>query len=393
MTNKENKIEKLIAELCPDGVEFLELSAVLDYEQPTPYIVSSAKYDDDFVTPVLTAGKSFILGYTNEEEGIYKANKNDSVIIFDDFTTSFHWVDFDFKIKSSAMKMIKPKTGIEIDFRFIYFAMRCIHFQKQDHSRHWISKYSKLKIPIPPLKIQQEIVAILDNFTQLTAELEAELEARKKQYEYYRNELLTFEERERLEWLLLSEVTMNTKNIKWKDTNDSYQYIDLSSVDRDTHFITTTVEISSENAPSRAQKIVQKDDIIFATTRPTLQRYVIIGDDYDGQIASTGYCVLRSKGIVLPKWIYYNIAKTEFNDYVESNQKGSAYPAISDAKVKNFKIPVPPISEQKRIVSILDKFDALTNSISEGLPAEISARKKQYEYYRNQLLTFPELTA
>jgi type I restriction enzyme S subunit len=92
----------------------------------------------------------------------------------------------------------------------------------------------------------------------------------------------------------------------------------------------------------------------------------------------------------LPKWIYYNISTLTFNDYVEKNQEGSAYPSITDTKVKAFKIPVPPLAEQERIVSILDKFDALTNDISVGLPAELKARRSQYEYYRGKLLTFNE---
>lgn len=155
--------------------------------------------------------------------------------------------------------------------------------------------------------------------------------------------------------------------------------------------ITETVTINSENAPSRAQKIVEKDDVIFATTRPTLRRFAIIGDDYAGEIASTGYCVLRADtSQVLPKWIYYNISTMAFNDYAEKNQEGSAYPSISDAKVKAFKMPIPDISEQERIISILDKFESLVNDISIGLPAELSARRSQYEYYRGKLLTFNE---
>ena len=94
----------------------------------------------------------------------------------------------------------------------------------------------------------------------------------------------------------------------------------------------------------------------------------------------------------MPKWVYYCISTTAFNDYVEKNQDGSAYPAISDSKVKAYKIPLPPIAEQNRIVAILDKFDALVNDISVGLPAELSARQKQYEYYRDQLLTFDRQT-
>ena len=185
---------------------------------------------------------------------------------------------------------------------------------------------------------------------------------------------------------------MPTNNIKWKETQKSYRYIDLTSVSRENRMITETIKINAENAPSRAQKIVEKDDVIFATTRPTLRRFAIIGDDYDDEIASTGYCVLRADtSHVLPKWIYYNISTLAFNDYVEKNQEGSAYPSISDAKVKAFKIPIPDISEQKRLVSILDKFESLVNDMSNGLPAELNARRKQYEYYRNKLLTFKPL--
>ena len=100
-------LQKMIGDLCPDGVPFMPLGEILDYEQPTKYIVKSTDYDDSYETPVLTAGQSFILGYTDEVDGVYCASKEDPVIIFDDFTTSFHWVDFDFKVKSSAMKMLK----------------------------------------------------------------------------------------------------------------------------------------------------------------------------------------------------------------------------------------------------------------------------------------------
>jgi type I restriction enzyme S subunit len=187
-----NKIQQLIQQYCPNGVEYKDLGEVLDYEQPTKYIVESTRYHKDHETPVLTAGQTFILGYTDETEGIYEASKENPVIIFDDFTTSFHWVDFEFKVKSSAMKMLRPKKDTEIIFRFIYFAMKCVEYNPQDHARQWISVYSKFQIPVPPLPIQQEIVTILDSFTQLEAELEAELEARRAQYEYYRAKLLNF---------------------------------------------------------------------------------------------------------------------------------------------------------------------------------------------------------
>ena len=190
-----SKLDKLISELCPDGVRCVQLNIALEYEQPTKYIVANTNYNDSFETPVLTAGQSFILGYTDETTGIYTATKENPTIIFDDFTTSFHWVDFSFKVKSSAMKMltVKPDKNKDFSFRYVYHCMKNIKFEPADHSRHWISKYSFLTIPIPPLPVQEEIVRILDNFTELTAELTAELEARKKQYEYYRNALLSFD--------------------------------------------------------------------------------------------------------------------------------------------------------------------------------------------------------
>ncbi len=114
---------------------------------------------------------------------------------------------------------------------------------------------------------------------------------------------------------------------------------------------------------------------------------------FDGQICSTGFCVLRTNNeLVINRWLYHNISSTNFFDHVEKYQKGAGYPAIADADVKMYKIPVPPLSVQSEIVRILDRFDALCNDLSSGLPAEIEARRKQYEYYRDKLLTFKERT-
>lgn len=242
--------------------------------------------------------------------------------------------------------------------------------------------FRKFQIPIPPLPIQAEIVRILDAFTELTA--------RKKQYNYYRDQLLSFEEGE-VEWKTLGEVTVSTSNIRWQEADRVYRYIDLTSVSRENNSIVETTEITAKTAPSRAQKLVEKDDVIFATTRPTQQRICLISEEYAGEIASTGYCVLKAKtDEVFSKWIFYYLLSAKFRNYVEENQSGSAYPAISDAKVKEFKLPIPSLAEQERIVAILDKFDALTSSISEGLPREIRLRQKQYEYYRELLLSFPK---
>ena len=117
-----NKINELIKKMCPNGIEYRKIGEITNYEQPSRYIVKSTDYNDDFSIPVLTAGQTFILGYTNETEGIYHATKNNPVIIFDDFTGAFKWVDFSFKVKSSAMKMITTKEDVLI--RYLYHLMQ-----------------------------------------------------------------------------------------------------------------------------------------------------------------------------------------------------------------------------------------------------------------------------
>ncbi|WP_320157541.1 restriction endonuclease subunit S [Acinetobacter sp. TTH0-4] len=193
-------MEKLLDDV---QVEWKVLGDVAKYEQPTKYLVKTTNYREDFETPVLTAGKTFILGYTDEIEGIYKASEN-PVIIFDDFTTANKWVDFDFKAKSSAMKMISSVDESKVSLKYIYYWLNTLpnELADGDHKRQWIGNYAKKEIPIPypenpkkSLEIQTEIVRILDTFSMMTAELTAELTAefnlRKKQYESYRDVLLS----------------------------------------------------------------------------------------------------------------------------------------------------------------------------------------------------------
>ena len=154
----------------------------------------------------------------------------------------------------------------------------------------------------------------------------------------------------------LGEVCLKTKNINWStvDDNDSYYYIDLTSVDRSTLSIVEPQIVTKENAPSRAKQIVSCGDIIFGTTRPTLKRLCIIPEEYDGQICSTGFCVLRPKEDVTSKWVFYAMQTDQFYKYVEPLQVGVNYPAITDGNVREYKIPVPQLNEQYQIVSELD---------------------------------------
>lgn len=163
-----------------------ELGELLSYEQPTPYIVESTDYNDNYKTPVLTAGKSFIIGYTNETAGIYDKLP---VIIFDDFTTSTQYVNFSFKVKSSAMKILTANTDLVLP-KYIFWRMQLIEFDHSTHKRYWIQQYSKIKVKIPSIPEQERIVAKTEElFSELGNNIET-LKNTKKQLGVYRQAVL-----------------------------------------------------------------------------------------------------------------------------------------------------------------------------------------------------------
>ena len=175
------------------------------------------------------------------------------------------------------------------------------------------------------------------------------------------------------EYKKLGEVCEKAKNIKWEEhPNQQYKYIDLSAVDRLKHRVLSTVSINSTNAPSRAKQIVKDGDVLFATTRPTLKRLVIVDKSLHEQICSTGFCVLRpNKEKIESSWLYYILSDQSFYNYIEPLQKGASYPAVTDMQVKSYLIPIPPLSEQHRIVSYLDaafaKIDAVAKNAEDAL--------------------------
>ena len=385
-----SKIDDLIKKYCPNGVQFMTFEEVCDYEQPGKYIVESTNYSDYYATPVLTAGQTFILGYTDETEGIYQASKSNPVIIFDDFTGAFKWVDFPFKVKSSAMKLLTPNGKALL--RYIFHYMGCLNFSSDEHKRLWIATYSKFKIPVPPLEVQREIVQVLDSFTMLTAELTAELSARKKQYEYYRDQLLsfnnvrgvlTFANPESVRWMTLGEIgkVSMCKRILKSETSAEGE-VPFFKIGTFGGKADAYISYQKYEEYKSKYSFPKKGDVLISAAG-TIGRTVV----YDGKPA-----YFQDSNIV---WIDNDesIVLNSFLNYCYKTQpwkasEGGTIARLYNDNIARTKIPVPPIEIQNRIVKVLDNFDSICSDLQIGLPAEIDARKKQYEYYRDLLLSF-----
>ncbi len=259
-------------------------------------------------------------------------------------------------------------------------------------------KMGKIKIPIPPLEVQEEIVRILDKFTELTAErtaeLTAELPARKKQYEFYRDKLLKIGDHG--EWFTISDI-FEVKNgytpskkvaLYWE--NGEVPWFRLEDIRTNGRVLSDSIQHISPLGVKKSG-LIKKNSIMISTTA-TLGEHALVTTDYLSNQQITNITIkAHFENRLLPKFAFYYcfiIAKECFNI---ANYSGGI-PIVDQSKFKRLLIPVPPLEEQRRIVEILDRFDKLCNDLTEGLLAEIEARKKQYEYYRDKLLTFKEIS-
>lgn len=412
-----SKLEQLINKLCPEGVEFDFLYTVMDYEQPTKYIVKDTKYDDEFEIPVLTAGQSFILGYTNESTGIFEASTDNPVIIFDDFTTSFHWVDFNFKVKSSAMKMLRLKKdkSHDAEFRYIYHVMKNIQYAPVDHTRQWIEKYSKFKIPLPPLPIQKEIVCILDKLTKisekLTNELTEELTARKQQYEYYRDTVLNSIKQSKLypikevcdtitNFAAAGSFAEVSKNVPYLSKPDYAQLI--RTVDIKCNYTNNSpIYISKDSYDYLWRVQLDTPCIVLPSVGNCGEVYYIdpIKLPYKYNALAKNALLIRSSKVNL-LYLKYTFESFEFQKKLKKVTSNMGQSKFNKTDFEKLTIPIPypedeekSLAEQQRIVDILNRFYKIYNDISEELPDEIEARQKQHKYYRDKLLTFKKKEA
>ena len=272
---------------------------------------------------------------------------------------------------------------------------------------------AKIKIPIPPLETQQKIVKILDKFTELEAMLETALEAelalRKRQYQYYRDFILDFDNqigggiadgyKGRLKdvvWKTLGEVgtLIRGNGLQKKDfTEDGIPAIHYGQIY--THYGTFASKTKSFVSARLAEKLkkAQYGDVLIAGTSENIQDVMTPVGWLGGEIVFSGdMFAFRPNTEINTKYLTYMLQTTMFQKYKEKYAQGTKVIRVKGENFLKFEIPIPPLPEQEKIVAILDKFDTLTNSISEGLPHEIALRRKQYEYYREQLLAFPKAT-
>ena len=344
----------------------VKLGDILDYEQPNSYIVRNSNYDKKFVTPVLTAGQSFILGYTNEKENIFKAKEN-PVIIFDDFTTASKYVDFDFKVKSSAMKILKPKEGINI--KYVYYAMQNIKFDNQLHKRYWISEYSKIKLLIPDIKIQEKIVKELDLINKL-------LDYKKKQIELF-DDFIKSQFVEMFEPIKIKE---KMKNISvYFSRGKTPNYVEKSNIKVISQACIYWDEFKYEKAKyqdeNKALKVLEKmiengDVLITSTGTGTLGRCnVYYGEDHK-YMADSHVSILRlNYKKVNPIFFkyYFMQEKVQKELYAECVNGSTNQIELSKDRFLNFRILIPEITLQNQFSEIVKQIDKQKFEIEKSL--------------------------
>lgn len=286
---------------------------------------------------------------------------------------------------------IKPNENLLLTKYAYYFLlsnqMKIFGMKKGSGVPHVYSKdVATLKIPIPPISLQKEIVKILDKLTELEAALEAALEAelslREKQYQYYRDHLLSFGDN--VEWKSLGEVVeYSSTRIRYELLNENnYVGVDNLLQNRAGKTISNYVPTSG----NLTQFIL--GDILIGNIRPYLKK--IWQADCEGGTNGDVLVIRITDKDVDARYLYQVLSDDKFFEYNMKHAKGAKMPRGNKQAILQYPIPIPPLTTQQKIVEILDKFDHLTNSISEGLPKEIELRRKQYEYYRERLLTFPK---
>jgi len=316
--------------------------------------------------PIISQEAKFINGYWNKNDDLYKTDV--PVVIFGDHTQVLKYIDFDFVLGADGVKILKARPFLYP--KYLYYYLQSIHIKNLGYARHFrLLKEKKVKYP-SSLSEQKRIVSKLDDIfkdAEKAKEIaEKNLQNAKDLFESYLENVFS-NLREGWETHTLGDIIQKTENCDpTKNPESTFTYIDVSSVNNKTFTIDNTTKLRGRDAPSRARKLVKSGDVIFATVRPTLKRLTIIGKEYDSQICSTGYFILRTKDYISNKLLFYYLMGPNFISEMEKIQKGASYPAVTDGEIRQQVISFPKdLSEQKKLVDILDNLFTDSNRLQE----------------------------
>ena len=405
-----SRLDELIAEFCPNGVEYKTIDEIavdiyrgsgIKRDQVTEEGIPCVRYGEIYTTYGVWFEKckshtklEYVKSPKYFEYGdILFAITGESV---EDIAKCCAYMGNEKCLAGGDIVVLKHKE----DPKYISYALSTVDAQKQKSSGKVKSKVvhssvpsiKAIKLPVPPLEVQREIVHILDSFTLLTAELTAELTARKKQYEFYRNHLLTFDTTIKQVRLgdICSVITKGTTPKSYTKTGISFVKTEafdgtrivpekLSYVDEETH--TTFLRRS----------ILEENDILVTIAGATIGKCAMVPKEILPANTNQALAIIRLAKGNSPKYVMYLLQSDLMKRYMQKNIKGSAQPNLNLKQLNDFMVPLPSLSVQERLVHVLDNFDAICSDFNIGLPAEIEARQKQYEYYRDLLLTFAEI--
>lgn len=412
-----SKLQELIDRLCPNGVEFKSLSAVM-----IPLRKGTLKISD-----LIENGKYPVINSGRELYGYYDRFNNEAPAITIAARGEYAgWVSF-FEERFWAGGLCYPyksKDETKVATKFIYYWLKN---QERDIMDNLVARGSipalnkadidKYSIPIPPLEVQDEIVKILDRFSDYAAKLQVELQARRLQYEYYRNLLLTFNPSAygcgtddaqkisviargghsyEIQWKTMGEIfemrngytPSKNKPEFWE--NGTIPWFRMEDIRENGRILADSIQHITP-ASIKGKGLFEANTFILATTATIGEHALLIADSLANQ-RFTNLKVRKSLANLLDtKFIFYYMFIVD--EFCKNNTNVSGFASVDMGKLKQMPFPIPPLELQEKIVAILDRFETLVNDLSKGLPAEIEAVKARYEYYRNKLLTFNPLSA
>lgn len=395
-----SKLERLIQQYCPDGVEWKPLGEVCDSLNKGTLTTSKLVKSNGHNYPVINSGRElygYYSKYNNEGDALTIAARGEYAGFVSYFSERF-WA-------GGLCYPYRANTPT-VSTKYLYYYLK----SKQEHIRHCLvaeggipalnkSIIEMFEIPVPPLPVQEEIVRILDTFTELQAELQAELQKRQQQYNFYRDNLLDFKDINRggqeIKWMRLKDVATQWyrgAGIKREEVgNEGMPCIRYGEIHTSYNIWFKDCISHTDETKQATKKYAEYGDILFAITSEDIP---LVGNSvaYLGkEKIMVGGDIVVMKHNQDPRYMAYALSTS---DAIKQKGKGKVKSKVVHTNVPSLQeiiIPIPPMEEQQRIADILDRFDTLTNDLTSGLPAEMEKRRLQYEYYRDRLLTFKRL--